>query len=104
MISVEIDRIALLIGVLEIIKRECRNDDFSNKASMFLDKLFLCSLSGSIFFDLPKSLIKEIDKFFDEYIHVYGDYGCIGGLACDDAMINMLTDYEGNIIFNPHEN
>jgi hypothetical protein len=103
MISVQIDRIALLIGVLEIIKRQ-GNDNFSNKASMFLDKLFLCSCTLTIFFDLPKSLIKEIDKFFDEYIDVYGDYGCIGALACDDAMINMLTDFEGNIIFNPHEN
>jgi hypothetical protein len=103
MLQTTIDQATLLIGVLEIIKRQ-GNNDFSNKASIFLDKFFSYQIYGTIYIEIPKSLIKEIDIFFDEYVNIYGDYGCIGAGACDDSMINILTDYEGNIIFNPHEN
>ena len=103
MLQTTIDQATLLIGVLEIIKRQ-DNIDFSNKASMFLDKFFSFQIYGTIYIKIPELYIKDILKFFKDFTDIFGDYGCIGALAIGDAMFNIFTDFDGNLIYHADEN
>lgn len=103
MLHTTIDKATLLIGVLEIIKRQ-GNNDFSNKASLFLDNLFSYQIKGTIFIEIPEFYIKDLLKFFNDFTNIYSDYGCIGDGAIGDAMFNIFTDFDGNLIYHVDEN